>query len=144
MTEDIKLKKPAPRKPAKKVKAVPANHRHDNWLQKNWRPLCALTYMLINLCDFVVMPAWVHSTNSRMDRESTIAQVKQLADSTAQVEAIRIFHGQEEWKPITLEGSGLIHIAFLTVLGVASWTRGQEKIARVTTPEQTEEKKDDE
>ena len=32
------------------------------------------------------------------------------------------------WTPLTLEGGGLYHLAMGAVLGVTSWSRGQEKI----------------
>lgn len=34
----------------------------------------------------------------------------------------------EQWKPLTLEGAGLYHIAMGAVLGIAAWTRGKEKL----------------
>jgi hypothetical protein len=34
------------------------------------------------------------------------------------------------WDPLTLQGGGLFHISMGAVLGVAAWTRGQEKLAR--------------
>ena len=34
------------------------------------------------------------------------------------------------WNPLTLQGGGLFHISMGAVLGVAAWTRGQEKLAR--------------
>lgn len=42
-----------------------------------------------------------------------------------------ISHGRVEtqWNPITLQGAGLFHMAMGAVLGVAAWSRGQEKIA---------------
>ena len=33
-----------------------------------------------------------------------------------------------QWNPITLEGAGLYHISMGAVLGVAAWSRGQEKM----------------
>ena len=32
------------------------------------------------------------------------------------------------WDPLTLKGGGLFHMAMGAVLGVAAWSRGQEKI----------------
>jgi hypothetical protein len=32
------------------------------------------------------------------------------------------------WSPLTLQGGGLYHLAMGAVLGVTSWSRGQEKI----------------
>jgi hypothetical protein len=35
------------------------------------------------------------------------------------------------WQPLTLQGGGLIHISFGAILGVAAWTRGQEKVEAI-------------
>ena len=43
-----------------------------------------------------------------------------------------MFAGQvsQQWHPITLEGAGLYHISMGAILGVAAWSRGQEKLQR--------------
>jgi len=38
-----------------------------------------------------------------------------------------------EWNPLTLKGGGLFHVAMGAVLGVAAWSRGQEKITKYQT-----------
>jgi hypothetical protein len=38
------------------------------------------------------------------------------------------------WQPLTLQGGGLIHISFGAILGVAAWTRGQEKVEAIKNP----------
>jgi hypothetical protein len=38
------------------------------------------------------------------------------------------------WQPLTLQGGGLIHIAFGAILGISAWTRGQEKIETIKNP----------
>lgn len=35
------------------------------------------------------------------------------------------------WEPLTLKGAGMFHMALGAILGVAAWTRGQEKIERL-------------
>jgi hypothetical protein len=37
-----------------------------------------------------------------------------------------------QWMPLTLQGAGLFHLAMGAVLGIAAWSRGQEKIQGVT------------
>ena len=37
-----------------------------------------------------------------------------------------------QWNPLTLQGAGLFHLAMGAVLGIAAWSRGQEKIQGVT------------
>jgi K+ transporter len=34
------------------------------------------------------------------------------------------------WQSLTLQNGGFFHIAMGAVLGVAAWTRGQEKLAK--------------
>lgn len=34
-----------------------------------------------------------------------------------------------QWDPLTLKGAGLFHLAMGAVLGVAAWSRGQEKMS---------------
>ena len=36
-----------------------------------------------------------------------------------------------QWVPITLQGGGLFHDAMGAVIGVAAWSRGQEKLSGV-------------
>jgi hypothetical protein len=69
-----------------------------------WRPALAWSYVLACTFDFVIGP------NVSM-----------------------IFFGVTEqtyiaWVPLTLQGGGLYHLAMGAVLGVTSWSRGQEKI----------------
>jgi hypothetical protein len=35
------------------------------------------------------------------------------------------------WKTLTLEGGGLIHMAFGAILGISAWTRGTEKVTEM-------------
>ena len=73
-------------------------------MNTQWRPMMAITYMAINICDFILFPVlWV------------IAQLN-VTDMV------------EQWDPMTLRGGGFIHIAFMAILGISAWTRGQEKI----------------
>lgn len=76
-----------------------------DWMSSKWRPAMGWVYMAICLCDFIIFP---------------------IAWSLIQVH----FHGNinDQWDPITLQGAGLIHMAFGAILGVAAWSRGQEKI----------------
>lgn len=37
----------------------------------------------------------------------------------------------KQWMPLTLQGAGLFHAAMGAILGIAAWTRGREKIARM-------------
>jgi Holin of 3TMs, for gene-transfer release len=83
--------------------------RANDWIQSKWRPLMAVLYMAICACDFMLFPVgW------------TVIQA--------------LFHGviTSQWQPLTLQGGGLIHIAFGAILGISAWGRTQEKLAGVS------------
>ena len=83
--------------------------RKETWMEKKWRPAIAIMYLIVCVMDFIIFPiaySWV-MVNYGIDSD------------------IRLI-----WKPLTLEGGGLFHIAMGAVLGVSAWSRGQEKITR--------------
>lgn len=89
---------------------VLAPTREDaHWLKSYWRPVMAWQYMIVCFFDFVVAPVLVMSFYAK----------------TGQVYA--------QWVPLTLQGNGLYHLAMGAVLGITSWTRGQEKIKELSS-----------
>ena len=68
----------------------------------------AVTYMAINIFDFILGPILYN-----------------LLQYWNPGQAIGM------WQPLTLQGGGLIHISFGAILGVAAWTRGQEKVEAI-------------
>jgi hypothetical protein len=81
-------------------------NKKDDWMQTKWRPMMGWTYMATCIADFVVFPVlW------------SVLQALQGGQVTSQ------------WNPITLQGAGLFHLAMGAVLGVAAWSRGQEKMS---------------
>jgi hypothetical protein len=93
-------------KPEKKV---------EDWMTTKWRPMMAITYMAINVCDFILFPI--------------LFTTVQFWEVTAANDAFR------QWIPLTLQGGGFIHMAFGAILGISAYTRGQEKIAQVKSDE---------
>jgi hypothetical protein len=83
----------------------------DTWLQKYWRPMMAVAYMVIILFDFIVFPIFW-----------SIVQIYGPAGVVSL-----------QWNPLTLISGGVFHAAMGAVLGVAAWTRGQEKLQRLKT-----------
>ena len=79
-----------------------------SWFQNRWRPATAWAYLLICLSDFLISPITFALLQSHNGFEKWI-----------------------EWHPITLQGGGLIHVAFGSILGVTAWSRGQEKITQM-------------
>ena len=85
----------------------------DDWIQKKWRPAMAVMYMVVCTFDFIIFPI--------------MFTIVQFWEVQAVNDAFR------QWQPITLLGGGLFHVAMGAVLGVTAWSRGQEKIAGVST-----------
>jgi hypothetical protein len=86
---------------------------HEDWMNRKWRPAMGWTYMFICILDFAVFPVlWsiIQATHS-----GTVST---------------------QWDPITLRGAGLFHMAMGAILGIAAWSRGQEKIMNATGPVQ--------
>jgi hypothetical protein len=106
-------------------------HEGESWIARNWRPLCGIVYLLICLSDFLVLP-WYHTIlHGRYTPEKVFEIARQVEGGAQQIEAMRVLRAQEAYEPVTLGGSGLFHIAFGAILGVAAWTRGSERIERV-------------
>lgn len=79
--------------------------QEEHWAKAYWRPAMGWLYMVICACDFIIFPV--------------VAMFLPMITGTPYV----------AWKSMTLDNGGLIHMAFGAILGVAAWTRGQEKIA---------------
>jgi hypothetical protein len=87
-----------------------AQHLED-WMNRKWRPAMGWMYFVVCITDFIIFPVvWTafHSTTGL---------------------------GIEPWDPLTLKGGGLFHVAMGAVLGIAVWSRGQEKLHGVAAPE---------
>jgi hypothetical protein len=82
--------------------------QNEDWMVKKWRPAMGWCYMVICVLDMAIFPVlW------------SVAQVMVKMPLT-------------QWMPLTLQGAGLFHLAMGAVLGIAAWSRGQEKIQGVT------------
>ena len=80
----------------------------EDWMVKKWRPAMGWTYMGICILDMAIFPVlW------------SVAQLLTKQPIT-------------QWNPLTLQGAGLFHLAMGAVLGIAAWSRGQEKMAGAT------------
>jgi hypothetical protein len=83
----------------------------NDWMTTKWRPMMAVTYMAICICDFILFPIGF--------------TIVQYDETQAANDAFR------QWQPLTLQGGGFIHMAFGAILGITALTRGQEKIAAI-------------
>lgn len=99
----------------------------ESGVKKYWRPVAAYVYLAICLFDFVAAPVFIEMRNSRVNVEAFM-EIRQLGDKELMMKALdKVDLGRDTWKPLTLEGGGLFHLSFGAILGVAAWTRGQEK-----------------
>lgn len=88
-----------------KKRKTAARYRED-WLDRKWRPAMGWMYFVVCITDFIVFPVlW---SILMKDHGNVITA----------------------WEPLTLKGGGLFHVAMGAVLGVAAWSRGQEKITK--------------
>jgi hypothetical protein len=81
----------------------------EDWINKKWRPMMGWQYMAVCVFDFILFPI--------------LYAILQFWETQAANDAFR------QWEPITLQGAGLYHMAMGAVLGIAAWSRGQEKMA---------------
>ena len=86
--------------------------KKEDWMTTKWRPMMAVTYMAINIFDFIVGPVLYN-----------VLQFHNPGQSIGM------------WQSLTLQGGGLIHIAFGAILGISAWTRGQEKVEAIKAQE---------
>jgi hypothetical protein len=82
--------------------------QNEDWMVKKWRPAMGWCYMVICVLDMAIFPV--------------LWSIAQVMTKTPMV----------QWNPLTLQGAGLFHLAMGAVLGIAAWSRGQEKIQGVT------------
>lgn len=73
----------------------------ESWLKQYWRPAIAWQYFAVCLFDFIVFPL------------------------------MSMHYLSQQWDPITLKEGGFYHLSMAAIIGVAAWTRGQEKITRM-------------
>jgi hypothetical protein len=89
--------------------------KEEHWVKSYWRPAMGWLYMLICLVDFVIFPA--------------LTMVL-----PAILKGFGITVAYTAWQSLSLQNGGFIHIAMAAILGVAAWTRGNEKVAKVNHP----------
>ena len=77
-----------------------------DWMSSKWRPAMGWMYMAVCIFDFIIFPILWTAIQAH-DPQGVVTT---------------------EWDPLTLKGGGLFHVAMGAVLGVAAWSRGQEKI----------------
>lgn len=74
----------------------------EPFIQKYWRPIAACVYLFICLFDFVLAPVLMGFYS--IYTKSTLVM----------------------WVPLTTVGGGIFHISFGAIVGIYSYTHGQE------------------
>ncbi len=100
----------------------------STWMKNSWRPTAAYVYLVICLCDFAGMPIYYTAIMNKQMNADHVSLAMKFDNPTAQIEALKAMRQTSVWEPITLHQNGLFHMAFGAILGVAAWTRGQEKV----------------
>jgi hypothetical protein len=80
---------------------------YENWLKTYWRPAMAWQYFLVCAFDFILFPL-MHQAYLYFSKIPYVA-----------------------WEPITMSLGGMYHISMAAIVGIATWTRGQEKLRRI-------------
>lgn len=113
------------KKQKKKIDPIDPIDAGESWLNRTWRPAAAVVYLAICLFDFIIAPAFMGF------KSSNIAQLASSVKGLDPAVAIAIIQNRTPWQPLTLQGSGLFHVAFGAILGVAAWTRGSAQIEQI-------------
>jgi hypothetical protein len=77
-----------------------------HWINRRWRPLAAIVYLITCIFDFIVAPISWSILQSIADGQVT-----------------------SQWGPLTLQGGALFHISFGAILGITAYGRTKEKIS---------------
>lgn len=96
----------SPRKSTQSVVEPKNTDRDSEWLNRKWRPMMAYSYIIICLFDFMIGPIFYQILLAQYDNPIVM------------------------WQPLTIQGSGLFHVAMGAILGVSAWSRGMEKIRK--------------
>ena len=78
----------------------------EPWFLAYWRPAAAWTYLVVTMFDFVLAPIFLGWYS--IYTHSTLVM----------------------WDPLTIRGGGMFHLAFGAVLGIYTYGRTREKLAK--------------
>jgi len=76
-------------------------------MKQKWTYLMGLTYMAINVADFILFPI--------------MYTIVQFWEVQAANDAFR------QWVPLTLTNGGFVHIAFAAILGISAFNKAEKK-----------------
>lgn len=82
----------------------PEKYGLPKWMNARWRPAMAWLYILVVFCDFIAFPIG----------HAALAAAGYIPYS--------------DWKPLTIQGGGIFHLAMGAILGVTAWGQTQERV----------------
>jgi hypothetical protein len=86
------------------IQPIEPPYANQPWFSKYWRPSAAWAYLTICIFDFVIFPMMWNAT--QVFTKATVTQ----------------------WLPMTLQGAGMIHLAFGAILGVSAYGKTKERV----------------
>lgn len=104
----------------------------NSWSAK-WRSAAAYVYLLICLSDFMLIPMYYEFLNHKVQTAEFVGLALKFDGSASQIEALKAIRQTRVWQPLTLQSTGLFHVAFGGILGVVAW-KGKEKISVANEP----------
>ncbi len=87
----------------------------NHWIKTFWRPLVAMSYIIICIFDFLIFPA-----------------IQIILPIIYHIFGLQMVY--TPWVPLTLSQNGLFHAAMGGIIGVSAWSRGQEKLEQIKNP----------
>lgn len=92
--------------------------------------MAAGIYLLICLFDFIIMPIYTATMNSKLENV-IISKLETKDFATYANEVIKSVSANKQWNPLTLLGGGMFHLAFGSLLTGGAVTRGFAKKSEV-------------
>jgi len=86
----------------------------------------AYVFLIICMFDFVVMPI-IYELNDKLDPVKAVELSLHFSDPASQNVGLTTLMNKRSWDPLTLKSGGMFFMAFGAILGIAAFSRGQEK-----------------
>jgi len=101
----------------------------EPWYKKGWRPALAWGYVAICVFDFIIAPAIMMAFFGQASATTMLPPGLSAIEYVEILKALppAVYHA---WVPLTLQAGGFFHITMGAILGIGSFTRGQEKKIR--------------
>lgn len=89
-----------------------------NWMASHWKAGLAFIYSLIVIFDFIIVPVWIG-----LHRLDLLVLLDAVKDMSPEAQASTLALAYRQHVPYTLQGAGLIHIAFGALLTGSAITK---------------------